>query len=586
VNLLDFETLNQYNMTVSVTNVNGTSSEVFFIEVTDVNEPPICSDQSPAGAHIHILEDAPHATIVYRVRATDPDHGDIISLVFILVSSKSGFSSSVNFPLVIVTQTLSRFILQNFLLDIMVKDQNGLSCNLTLTVTVVNLDDNDLVFTTIPVFCIKKISKRAPSERVFWISEEEPQDHLYTLHLLCHLTAHFMCSSSTGEVKTAFKLDVDDKPELQNNYILVRATNYIHQRSVTLSLTVYVMDINDNPPVCSYYQRILQIPETTPVNYAVVDVSCTDRDVTSPNNVLIYSLSTDANSEGRFIMTEATLKINSSLDYDTADLASVDYKYNLKIEVYDLGDKHTHTATVTVIVVVTPVNEFSPICTGPVRFSIFEDQEVGDSVSPNKPSCTDQDYPLDNLRYSMIDDSAHFYIDPKTGIIQLLNPVDRETKATYRVTIKVEDFDQDTDTTNDLNVNDEPPVCDPGIYDITIYSTLAAGGSVVQLKCDDVDSLDGELEYGIIRCPTPGNTNGRFVLSNAKPPSVLTLSTFSYFNLGGINDPQDFQLLVKISDEGLAADKTRRLSSTATVLIHVVPWITTAPTTVTTTVRP
>lgn len=58
----------------------------------------------------------------------------------------------------------------------------------------------------------------------------------------------------------------------------------------------------------------------------------------------------------------------------------------------------------------------------------------------------------------------------------------------------------------------------------------------------------------------------------------MSMQNFQYNVFEGIEDPTLFQLLIKVTDE-LGGNKALQLSTTATVIIHVVPWTTTIPTT-------
>ncbi|XP_055509070.1 cadherin-related family member 4-like [Leucoraja erinacea] len=60
--------------------------------------------------------------------------------------------------------------------------------------------------------------------------------------------------------------------------------------------------------------------------------------------------------------------------------------------------------------------------------------------------------------------------------------------------------------------------------------------------------------------------------------SVATTQSFQFHIPGGVEDPTDYQLLVQVTDE-FGGTKAHQLTSTATVVIHVIPWTTTQPTT-------
>nr|XP_032810089.1 cadherin-related family member 4-like isoform X1 [Petromyzon marinus] len=583
---LDYETLNLYQLTVSAQEPVGTTvSSSIYINVTNVNEAPTCNGVfSAPGATIRVREDEQPNAVIYRVPATDQDAGDTLTFTWLSVVPASGATrlqfNTLNGVIRVPATGFDYEVDKNYLLQIIVNDSKGLSCNGSVSIIIVDSKDEPPGFT-------------GPASTTITILEELPQNTLVTTVTSNDTTVYFelvspaegfYIESATGKLKTAYQLDVDNNPLLQINNIVVKVTNYISKLSATLNLKVNVADVNDNPPICTSYHHIYMISEGAVAGTSITTLTCWDHDVTSINNALTYKLISDVNALSRFALTGSTLQILTNLNYDLFALAFVDFQYTLVIEVQDIS----HTTNVTVMVVLTPVNEYNPSCNILQAFSISEDSPVGALIGA--PVCWDADYPFNNLKYSIIsgntDIPTPFYINPKNGQIKVLNTLDREKKSFYPMTVQVVDLNNDIaadplhqrTSTVDFsifvtNVNDEPPVCTPAFYEQTIYSTLAAFQSVVQMQCSDLDSLALDLEYRIIG----GNTNGRFVLSNARPPAVLTRSIFSYFTLGGVTDPKDFQLLVLIEDEATNPDKTRRLSSTATILIHVVPWTTTVP---------
>nr|XP_028602683.1 cadherin-related family member 4-like [Podarcis muralis] len=167
--------------------------------------------------------------------------------------------------------------------------------------------------------------------------------------------------------------------------------------------------------------------------------------------------------------------------------------------------------------------------------------------------------------------------------------LDRESESQYFLWVKAIDLDNDIEpdpvrqrssiamvTVYILNVNDEPPVCRPPYYSKPIYSTIKT--PILQLNCSDKDSPPHQLSYTIVG----GNTHSRFKLQRLGSglPSLMTTQNFQYDVFRGIQDPTTFQLLIEVADE-LHGSLAHRLSTTATVILHVVPWKTTRPSTTT-----
>ncbi|KAJ6666387.1 hypothetical protein lerEdw1_000660, partial [Lerista edwardsae] len=131
------------------------------------------------------------------------------------------------------------------------------------------------------------------------------------------------------------------------------------------------------------------------------------------------------------------------MNYDSETFAAKQFKYTLIVEVSD-GGVPSLTSSVTIIVKVTRVNEISPHI-GTKRFDVLENSKIGTVVG--RVNFTDEDWPFNNLKYSLIGDSLghppRFYIEADTGIIKVFNILDRETKSQYDLWVKALDLDQD-----------------------------------------------------------------------------------------------------------------------------------------------
>ncbi|XP_072928661.1 cadherin-related family member 4-like [Hemitrygon akajei] len=167
------------------------------------------------------------------------------------------------------------------------------------------------------------------------------------------------------------------------------------------------------------------------------------------------------------------------------------------------------------------------------------------------------------------------------GEINTLVPLDFEKVDTYVLTIQAVDMNYDvvSDSSQQKtsyaqytiyvkNVNDIPPVCSPPFYKETIYSTLAENVPIVTLSCTDRDSE--QLIYRIVG----GNTNSRF---SSRGSSLFSRNTFSY-NMDEVIDPTTFELLIQVTDVN-DADSKLQLTTTAIVIVHVIPWTSTVTTT-------
>ncbi|CAH2284677.1 cadherin-19 isoform X1 [Pelobates cultripes] len=125
-------------------------------------------------------------------------------------------------------------------------------------------------------------------------------------------------------------------------------------------------------------------------------------------------------------------------------------------------------------------------------------------------TATDKDDPSygnsARLIYSILHGQPHFSIEPKSGIIRVSSPMDREAKDQYFVTIQAKDIvgnDGGLSTTTTVtitlsDVNDNPPKFQQKIYDMSIIETALVGEIVGTIIADDRDiGKNAEMIYVI-----------------------------------------------------------------------------------------
>ncbi|XP_059155644.1 cadherin-99C-like [Physella acuta] len=118
----------------------------------------------------------------------------------------------------------------------------------------------------------------------------------------------------------------------------------------TASVTVNVLDMNDNPPVIGQYSATVTVLETVAIGSALSYLTATDADGTSPNNRIEYKVqSVSPNSVSNLFYVgekSAILTVASSLQADRTVNT-----YTVNVIAFDLGTPSlTATGTVTVTV--------------------------------------------------------------------------------------------------------------------------------------------------------------------------------------------------------------------------------------------
>ncbi|XP_063148937.1 cadherin-related family member 4 [Candoia aspera] len=459
-----------------------------------------------------------------------------------------------------------------FSLTIVVKDGGVRSCEVSLSIQVNPVHRNKVNFMESSVAC--SILESAPP--LAKVIQVRAYGENVSYQIISPGTTYFTIEPDTGIIRTTYYLDLEHNPSLAQTQLVVKAyCRFNHNDHANITVNITVKRENLKGPLCSPAVFVTEIPETFSIGRTMLSLSCYDPE--SINGSLKYNIDHQSLPYG-FRMDGPNLQVNSSLDCDSKIMATESkFQYQATILVIDEGSP-AQTTTVSVLVTVRRVNEFSPKCSQSV-FSVPENTDYGYSIG--KVNGTDQDYPFNNIEYSiMAADAKGFYINSRTGQLHVLLPLDYETQNVYHLAVLLKDLENEaapgTQRTTTCNVtihvqdvNDHPPECGEHFWLYSIYSTQATTINITEIKCTDKDK-GTKLSYSIV----DGNVNGRFRMEGNR----LFPNTFSY-KPDGIYDPLVFVLLVKVTD----SDSLPRFSTTVTVVVYVIPWTTTVPTTTTTT---
>ncbi|XP_068128774.1 cadherin-related family member 4-like isoform X2 [Hyperolius riggenbachi] len=587
-----------YSLVVIASDGQNRTPYPFFVYITNVDEPPECDPaiSTGTGLALSVPETFPIFTTLYTVLAKDPDEGDEVKFKISQSSLDADKFFTLNEDNGIISTTDKQLDYESdpkkFAIVIKVENvkESPMFCTGLITISLQNENDEVPIFQNLPDTTIE-VPENLPSGTAIMRLQATDRDIGDSVHYE-FFTRYpgFFIDEDSGEIKIAYSLDYEDPDIVRNQRIIVYALDNDRVHTGVAEIIMQLTDVNDNYPQCEGFPNVIQVAETIAINTPLMQFRCSDKDIEEPNNVLTYKLSSlDYFSIDKFTLTDNILTTGpDGLDYDDDEFAGMQFTHTLHVEVSD-GGKPSLTSTVTAIVRVTRVNEFNPSDPSENVFRVPENSPQDTIVGTAR--VTDVDWPFNNIKFSFAGgdygNPPKFYIEPNTGIIKVCGELDYEEKSSYTVAVQAADLNNDVQpdplkqrkTTavvkiNITNVNDEAPVCSPAYYERIIYSTRKT--AILKLQCSDKDSPDEQLNYAIVS----ENKANRFILqrSDTGPPSIITTQNFQYNVFEGIQDPTVFQLLIEVTDE-LGGNRALQLSTTATVIIYVVPWTTTVPTT-------
>lgn len=431
--ILDFESVNTYTLSISVSDGKTSVTEAITISVRDTNDSPVFVNSPYAVT----LPENNASAVVSAMSAIDDDSGDI--LTFFLSGVGSGdFSILSSTGLVSLSRALDYESKSSYVLNVIVRDEYGGQASSSLSVTV--SDENDapsFVGTPYSVSLDEDLPVGTIVLQASAVDEDSSDILEYTLS--GDNSTDFSIAQNSGIITTAVSLDY----ELVSSYSLsVSVTDGIS--SVSQVITISITDKNDSPTFVAAPYSVTVAENTT--TSTLLTVSATDKDKPDSLNFLLLGFGSEFFS---LHPTSGVLALTTALDHEVTSL------YTLTVF---LSDNNGAVTTTSISVSVSDVNDSPQFLGTPYAATVSENLPSGRDVI--KIAANDADG--DALSYSLSGtDSGCFKIFPSSGLIETSKELEFEAVSSYSLTVTVSDgkISISTDLAiSVINVNDAPYV--------------------------------------------------------------------------------------------------------------------------------
>ena len=443
---LDYETKNQYTVTITVSDGRLTDTITLTINVTEIpkgiKRAPVFTEGDNTTRSI-AENTPPGVNIGIPVSATDPD-GD--TLIYTLGGTDASSFSIDSSTGQLATKAPLDYETKNQH-TVTVTAHDGYLWNI-ITVTINVTDDvSEPSINRPPVFTdgdntTRLIVEHVPPDRNIGkpVSATDADSDTLTYSLSGSGAATFSIDSSTGQLKTKALLDYDT----QDQYIVVVTVSDGNGGSDSITVTINVVNLFvNNPPVFTEGDSTTRsIEENTPSEVNIgTPVSATDVE----GDALTYSFS-GFRSVFRIDSGTGQLRTFTSLDYEKRD------QYTVVVTVVDSnGGRASITVTINITDVYEPPTPPPSMNTPP---ALAEGEDTTRSIKENTASGVNIGTPVhatdiddDTLTYSLSGtDAAAFAIDSSTGQLRTEIPLDYETKNQYIVVVTASDGNDGSDS--------------------------------------------------------------------------------------------------------------------------------------------
>ena len=496
---LDRETNDQYTLSVIANDGVFTVEAFLLIIVTDVN------DNRPsfsAGEYVvDIIENYRTQTVFITLNATDKDYGNNSIVTYTLLANPSSSNISINSSTGQVSFLISpdHEVANRLEYYIRASDIGGLEDLATLSINIIDINDNIPVFTA-PNYTASIYENTTANVEVLLVSatdSDSGSNALIRYDIDLESSQYFSIDPVTGLIRARAHLIDRETNEVFNILVTARDSGEGISLYSSTNVSVYITDINDNPPLFTDTSFTLYVYENASVDTVIHSFIVTDSD-DGVNAELTYDIA-GTGKESFLLETTPTgllLKVNGELNSESVEL------YSLVLTATDGGIPALKTS-VLINIHVLDQNEHLPTFNRPLyTFTIREDQPPTSII--DTITASDLDPADSNLTYRFKGSVSDFSVNERTGeIIIGGRGLDFERVRNYTlILLAVEPRLLDPQTAQTVieitvrDVNDNPPafLCS---YDHThfctnhSYSVSENIDNVIlgQMRVKDVDTV-------------------------------------------------------------------------------------------------
>ena len=383
---LDFEQVTSYSLSVVAVDSGLpplTATATVMVAVTDANDNTPQFSESFFTAEVP--EDAAVGSVLLVVNASDADSGNNGVVTFSLSQNSSGvgfFSIDAITGDITSLQSLDFESISGFELLVVARDGGvpALSSSAPVFILLTDIDDNRPVFEQ-PQYNAS-VSEALQTGSVFLTvvaSDADSGENSVVEYRFVDASTPFEVNQTSGEL-TAVSPGLDR--ELVERYVLlVQAFNpFSSTFAATVTVTVEVLDTNDNPPQFDSNTLMFSIQESTPAGNSIGRVLATDQDSGS-NSAITYSIEPQSSLVAIDALT-GELATRQLLDFETQPLIAIN------VVAMDNGSLSLSAAAV-VTIALENINDSPPeIALSPSLFPFQEDSDpvnIGMGISISDP---------------------------------------------------------------------------------------------------------------------------------------------------------------------------------------------------------
>ncbi|XP_073418999.1 protocadherin-16 [Dendrobates tinctorius] len=512
VRALDREETSGYNLTVIVMDYGSprlSSTQTLSISVLDMNDEIPAFEKTQYEGNVR--ENQVAGTTVLRLQAVDRDLGPGGHVTYGGVTGDE-FSLDPQSGVLTTKKPLDREKRDIYKLTAYARDGGSPPkvSEVRIHITVGDENDNAPVFQTDSIFLEVPENQEPMTLCVLraWDLDVGSNGQLQYRLLDGDPLQDFLLDPSSGTLSTTRAMDRESVSDYQLTVIVRDSGDPSLSASTTISISV--VDLNDNAPTFSASSFNAEVPEDAPVGSLVLKLSAIDPDY-GHNGRTTFHLSNG--THGAFYINTLTGDITTAIQLDRERRAA----YTFLAWVMDSDPSGPRSSEASVTVIVKDVNDNAPtFLRSPFHLNLSRNTPIKRTLAAMRAEDKDAGANASILyRLAPLSGTGRFSVDPYTGEVRLLEPLDGMSPRDRIVFVQASDLG-------------EPPLSTTAVLVIHVREEVAQGprfprdgnefslsensqqGSVVgSVKAAHSGGSSGKITYSILS----GNENGAFTIS-------------------------------------------------------------------------
>ncbi|XP_060034907.1 protocadherin-23 [Erinaceus europaeus] len=483
------------------------SSTIFLsVEVEDQNDhTPSFQDEFLV---LSVEENVPLGTVVHIFNAKDGDGSVLNSRIqYFIESHHPGVNPFLIHPssgALATASPLDRELVPTVFLTVTASDQavnvtDRRLKSLMAKIVILDVNDHSPTFTSFPIIHVKEDA--VVGSLVYRLTAEDPDEGRNGKVTYSILSGNedrtFLLDESSGLLMTACPLDYELKT--QHVLVLLAVDDGVPALSSSQTMTVNVLDVNDEAPVCKQHQYEASVKENQSPGEFVARVEAIDRD-SGINAKLRFEILPGASFELFQINPDTgVVETATTLDREVQEF------FTLRVLVRD-GGNPSLSCTATILCSIEDENDHTPEVIVPSHDIVVLENQEPEVVFTVLAS--DMDAGKNGvLKYQIIGGNAdgHFAVDEASGELSTTRALDREQVSRFSLLLLCSDRgDPPRSSALQLQVqvlddNDHSPWFPMLHYLPSVREDAPVGTVVLVLSALDPDEgLSGQVEYFLL----------------------------------------------------------------------------------------